>query len=92
MNREELMKLARTIISEEAKIEPDLIQPDIELRSLDIDSLDMLKVALVLEKSFDVTITTLELEEIKTFNDVLNGLESKIAAKDISKSSKMNTN
>ncbi len=78
MNREELMSTVREIISREAKINTDNIELDTELMSLDIDSLDMMKVALALEKSFDITITTAELAQIRTFGDVINGLESKI--------------
>ena len=78
MNREELMQIVREIIGQEAKVNTDQIEPDVELTNLDIDSLDILKIAVALEKSFNITITTAELERIKTFGDVIEGLERKI--------------
>lgn len=83
MNIEELTKIVMDIISQEAKINVDQIGRDVVLADLDIDSLDILKIASALEKRFKITITTTELEQIKTFGDVIQNLENKNNLKDL---------
>lgn len=78
MNREHLVDTVKKIIDQELKLETENIKLNTLLTKLDIDSLDMMKLALALEKSFNITITTSELEQIRTFGDIIDGIETKI--------------
>jgi acyl carrier protein len=81
MNREHLIERLKQIFQSEVKINIDNIDPDAELTTLDIDSLDILKVAAAVEKSFDIKISTNELAEIRTFANMIDRLESKVDLK-----------
>jgi len=78
MSRDNLVMRLRQIFQSEVKINIDNIDPNVELATLDIDSLDLLKVAAAVEKSFDIRISTQELSEIRTFANMIDRLENKV--------------
>lgn len=79
MSREELIERVKEIIAQEAKISLNGVQLDTRLEDINIDSLDMIEVALALEKSFNITIVTTELLQFETFGDVIAELERKLS-------------
>jgi acyl carrier protein len=79
MSREELIKRVKEIIAQEAKISLNGVQLETRLEDINIDSLDMIEVALALEKSFNITIVTTELLQFETFGDVIAELERKLS-------------
>jgi len=54
------------------------VEEDTLLEDLDIDSLDVMKLAVVIEKHFNIEITTKELENLQSFGDIISTLEMKI--------------
>ena len=80
MKREELIMTVKSIISQEIEIPVDSIELDTPLADLDIDSLDVLKLAAAFEKSFNITISTAELMQIKTVGDIITGLERQVVS------------
>ena len=80
MKREELIMTVKSIISQEIEIPVDSIELDTPLADLDIDSLDVLRLGVAFEKSFNITITTAELLSIKTVGDIITGLEGRLVS------------
>ena len=80
MKREELIGTVKTIIGREVEIPIDNLELSTQLADLNIDSLDVLKLGLALEKSFNIRLSTTELVRIKTFGDIVAGLEDRLAA------------
>lgn len=80
MTREELIERVKETIAQEVNISLDGADLDTRLEDLNIDSLDMIEVAVVLEKSFNITIMTSELLQIETVGDVIDELEHKVAS------------
>ena len=78
MRRNEIVERVTGIVAQETNITLGDIDLNTKLESINIDSLDMLKVAAAIEKSFNVTIITTELMQMDTFSDIVNGLESKL--------------
>ena len=79
MSREELIERVKRIIAQEAKISLNGVTLETRLEDINIDSLDMIEVALALEKSFNITIVTTELLQFETFEDVIAELERKLS-------------
>lgn len=77
MTREQIIRKLREIFSKHLGIDMSNVELDAPLQSLDIDSLDMMNLAVAIEKEFDVQISTADLMEIKSMEDVVTGLESK---------------
>ena len=80
MNRDILTSRVAEILGREAHIDPKNIHLTTQLSDLGLDSLDMMKAAVAFEKSFNVSISTDELLKIKTLEDVVEGIELKLAA------------
>lgn len=78
MTREQIICKVREIFREHLGIDMNNVELDAPLQSLEIDSLDMMNLAVALEKEFDVQISTADLMKIKSMEDVVTGLESKI--------------
>ena len=80
MKREELIVTVISMISQEVEVPVDNIELGMELADLNIDSLDVLKLAAAFEKSFNITISTAELMQIKTVGDIITGLERQVVS------------
>jgi acyl carrier protein len=79
MSRNEIVERVTGIVAREANVTLDNMDLSTRLESIDIDSLDMIKVAGAIEKDFNVTIVTAELMQMNTFGDIVIGLESKLS-------------
>ena len=79
MSRNEIVERVTGIVAREANVTLENMDLSTRLESIDIDSLDMIKVAGAIEKDFNVTIVTTELLQMNTFGDIVIGLESKLA-------------
>ena len=78
MKREDLAITVREMVSREIGTPADRIGMDTTLVMLDIDSLDVLRLAETFEKTFKITISTAELTQIETIGDIVAGLERKL--------------
>jgi acyl carrier protein len=78
MKREEILKTVQSIFSKELQVDISDDEMEVSLATLNIDSLDILKLAIALEKTFDIEISTSEIANINTFKDIVSGLESKL--------------
>lgn len=79
MGRNEIAERVTDIVSREANITLGNMDLSTQLATIDIDSLDLIKVAVAIEKDFNVTIVTSELMQMTTFGDIVTGLENKLA-------------
>lgn len=80
--KEEIAAEAKSIFCKTLKLEPDRIQPDSRLQEdLDLDSLDMIEVVYEVEDHFNVQIPEDSIMEIRTFQQVVDGLAVAIEAK-----------
>jgi len=79
MSRNEIVERVTGIVAREANVTLENMDLSTRLESIDIDSLDMIKVAGAIERDFNVTIVTTELLQMNTFGDIVIGLESKLA-------------
>ena len=79
---EEISTTVREIFQKTLKIDPEKISPDTVLKDdLNLDSLDMIEVVYEVEDHFDVQIPEESIKEIRTFQQVVNGLAEALAAK-----------
>lgn len=82
MSKEEIAAQVREIFLETLKIQPEKLQADTNLRSdLALDSLDMIEVVYEMEDRFDVQIPEAKIQEIATFDQIVDGLHDAIEAK-----------
>jgi acyl carrier protein len=79
MSRNEIVERVTGIVAREANVTLENMDLSTRLESIDIDSLDMIKVAGAIEKDFNVTIVTAELMQMNTFGDIVSGLETKLS-------------
>lgn len=80
MNRDDLIEHVKETIAREVNISLADVDLDTRLEAINIDSLDMIEVALALEKTFNITIVTSELLRFQTFGDVIEELQRKLAS------------
>jgi acyl carrier protein len=78
LKQAELLDTVINTISREIGIAPEGISMETTLEGLNIDSLDVLRVAESFEKTFQIRISTAELLKIRTVGDIVAGLESKL--------------
>ena len=68
----------KAIIEEQLGVSQDEMQLDTNFKDdLGVDSLDLYEIVMKMEDEFDVEIPAEELEDVATFEDVLNYLKSK---------------
>ena len=79
MGRNEIFARVTDIVACEIQISLNNMDLTTRLETIDIDSLDMIKVAAAIEKNFNVTIVTSELMQMNTFGDIVSRLEQKLA-------------
>jgi acyl carrier protein len=78
MDRAKLVEQVKIIVNRETKIPLDDLTSGSRLGDFDIDSLDILKLALAFEKTFSIELAPAELAEVETFDDVIAGIEGKL--------------
>ena len=57
---------------EEFGAEPDQIGPDAEFESMDVDSLDLVELAQVIEDEYKIEVTDADMDKIATVQDVVD--------------------
>ena len=79
---EEIAEEGKKIFQKTLKVEPDKLQPGTVLKDdLNLDSLDMIEVVYEVEDHFDVQIPEESIKEIRTFQQVVDGLHQAMAEK-----------
>jgi len=82
MSKEEVAAQVREIFLETLKIQPEKLQQGTNLKDdLALDSLDMIEVVYEMEDRFDVQIPEERIQEIATFDQIVDGLHGAIEAK-----------
>ncbi|MFC8221484.1 acyl carrier protein [Streptomyces sp. NPDC057362] len=74
---QDIKQRVATLLSDQFKVRPDLIEPSVTLGKLSFDSLVLIELGLVLDKEFGVEIADGELTEHQTFKDLVDLLSAK---------------
>lgn len=77
VDRQKLLDDVKSVISQEILIPLDDMRLDTKLLELAMDSLDIFKVALALEDFFGIILSTEEIRQIETVEDIIKILEIK---------------
>jgi len=81
MSREEIIDITNRFLIEEFEVEPDVIQPDADLKeSLDLDSLDYVDLVVIIESNFGIKLESKDFTNVNTFNNLYDLIGSKIHA------------
>lgn len=78
VRRDDLLATVRDTICVETGVPSDRLDLGTKLADLDIDSIDVLRLAAVFEKRFNIKISTAELTHIRTIGDIVAGLEPRL--------------
>jgi acyl carrier protein len=78
VTRDELEQRVFTAL-EEFGAEPELIGPDADFESLDVDSLDIVELAQIVEDEYGVQLKTEDLEGVKTVRQAVDLVMSKLS-------------
>ncbi len=74
----EILEKVKEIISEQLEINFEDIETGSTFEEMDADSLDLVELVMALEEEFGVEISDEEIENIKTVNDVVEHIKSRI--------------
>jgi acyl carrier protein len=72
----EQMKRIEQIVKETVKVED--VEPDMALRDLGLDSIDLVEVMMKLEEEFKIEFTNDEMLSLKTVADLQHAIEQKL--------------
>ena len=73
MTNEEIIEKINNILAEEFEVDKSIIKPDAPLmRTLELDSLDLVDVVVLVEQNFGFNITGEDFAKIRTFQDFYN--------------------
>ncbi len=77
MTREEIISRINPRIAEEFELEESVITPDAVIYdTLDLDSISLIDLVGIVQALFRIKLEKSELEQIKTFNDLYDYIES----------------
>jgi acyl carrier protein len=80
--RDEIAEVLKGILQKTLKLDPEKIRPESVLKDeLKLDSLDMIEVVYEVEDRFDVQIPEASLKDIRTFQQIVDGLHAALEAK-----------
>jgi acyl carrier protein len=83
MNREDILTSLREAASEILDLDPNAIEEStVFADDLDIDSVDVLDMALLLERQYDIQFEEADLRELATAGDVVTLIQSKLVTSD----------
>jgi len=81
-SKEEIAETVRAIFVKTLKRDPSELKPGVSLKDdLKLDSLDMIEVVYEVEDAFDVQIPEASIREIRTFDQVVDGLHAALLKK-----------
>lgn len=73
MSKEEVTEIVNTFLIEEFELEEDQLIPSALMKDdLDIESLDFVDIAVIIEKEFKVKVTSEHIEKIIKLDDLYN--------------------
>ena len=64
---------------EEFGAEPDQINPDAEFESMDVDSLDLVELAQIVEDEYGIEVQDSDLDKVETIGDVVELVSQRLA-------------
>ena len=81
MNRAEIIQTINDFLVDEFEVEASIITPHANMKeTLDLDSLDYVDLVVIIESNFGVKLEGKDFEQIHTFEDLYNVVESKFHA------------
>lgn len=79
MTREEIKQKVREFLIDEFEIEEDKINDEARLKEdLGIDSLDIVDIVVIVQKTFGFKINIKEMREVKTLNDFYDYIDKNV--------------
>jgi len=79
MLKSEVIEKVNKFLVDELEIDSELIQPDANMKDdLDIDSLDFVDIAVLVEKTFSFTINAEDLMNVHTIGEFYDYIETKV--------------
>jgi acyl carrier protein len=79
-----IIQSINTLLVEEFEVDPGQIKPEADLKTtLDLDSLDYIDLVALTESNFDCKIKPEDFDNIKTFGDFYNYIDSHIKKKEL---------
>lgn len=77
MNREEIIATINEKVAEEFELEESVITPDAVIYdTLDLDSISLIDLVGIVQATYRIKLEKTDLEQIKTFNDLYDFIES----------------
>jgi acyl carrier protein len=73
MSREDVVTIVNNFLIDEFELEEDQLIPDAQMKEdLDIESLDFVDIAVIIEKEFGLKVTSEQMIKIKKLEDLYN--------------------
>lgn len=79
MTREEIIYKTKTVLAEEFEVDEATIVPDAPLmKTLDLDSLDLVDLVVIIEKNFGFKVKNEDFANLKTFQDFYEYIDTRM--------------
>lgn len=78
---EDLETRVRRVIAEAQKIDIETVRPEASFEELGIDSFDGVNLLFAVETEFDIAVSDADAKELRTIQDVIDGVAKLTAAK-----------
>jgi len=79
MQKEEIILKINAVLAEEFEVEESVLLPDANLmKTLDLDSLDLVDMVVLIEQSFGIIVKGSDFAEVKTFQDFYDFLYARL--------------
>lgn len=73
MSREDVVTIVNDFLIDEFELEKEQLQPNAQMKEdLDIESLDFVDIAVIIEKEFGLKVTSEQMIQIKKLEDLYN--------------------
>ncbi len=73
MGKEQVIETVNSFLIDEFELETEQLKPDADLKEdLDIESLDFVDIAVIIEKEFGLKVTSEQMVKIKVLDDLYN--------------------
>jgi len=74
----ETLDKIRELIAEQLDVDIDKLKAETTFEEIEADSLDLVELVMSLEEEFEIEISDEEIEKIKSVNDIVNYINSRI--------------
>ena len=78
---EDLETRVRRVIAEAQKLDPETVRPEATFEDLGIDSFDGVNLLFAVETEFDIAVSDADAKQLRTIQDVIDGVAKLTAAK-----------